>query len=108
MGEGIPFHLDRIDNRFFWEHEMAAAPPKLKRKPSDYVRDNLIVTTSGMNFTPPLLMTIQMLGIDNVLFAADWPFEVVRDSVAAIDAAPIADSDKQKLYSLNSRRVFKL
>jgi 5-carboxyvanillate decarboxylase len=108
MGEGIPFHLDRIDNRYFWEHEMAGTAPKLKRKPSDYFRDNVAVTTSGMNFTPPLLMTIQMLGIDNVLFAADYPFEKVSDSVAAIDALPIADADKAKLYSLNSRRVFAL
>jgi 5-carboxyvanillate decarboxylase len=108
MGEGIPFHLDRIDNRYYWEHEMAGTAPKLKRKPSDYVRDNIVVTTSGMNFAPPLLMTIQMLGIDNVLFAADYPFENVKDSVAAIDTLAIADSDKRKIYSLNAKRVFKL
>ena len=53
-------------------------------------------------------MTIQMLGIDNVLFAADYPFENVRESVAAIDGLNIADSDKRKIYSLNARRVFKL
>jgi 5-carboxyvanillate decarboxylase len=108
MGEGLPFHLDRIDNRYYWENEMAGVAPKLKRKPSDYVRDNVIVTTSGMNFSPPLLMTIQMVGIDNVLFAADYPFENVQDSVAAIDNLAIADSDKEKLYSRNAKRVFKL
>ena len=108
MGEGLPFHLDRIDNRYFWEHEMAGTAPKLKRKPSDYIRDNVFVTTSGMNYAPPLLMTIQMLGIDNVLFAADYPFEVVRDSVDAIDGLNIADRDKNKIYSANAKRVFKL
>jgi 2,3-dihydroxybenzoate decarboxylase len=108
MGEGLPFCLDRIDNRYFWEHEMAAIPPKLKRKPSDYIRDNIVVTTSGMNFSTPLLATIQALGIDNVLFAADYPFETVRESVDAIDNVAIADRDKEKLYSLNAKRVFKL
>jgi 5-carboxyvanillate decarboxylase len=108
MGEGLPFFLDRIDNRYFWEHEMAALPPKLKRKPSDYIRDNIVVTTSGMNFTAPLLMTIQTLGIDNVLFAADYPFERVRESVEAVDNLAIADRDKEKLYSLNAKRVFGL
>ncbi len=108
MGEGLPFFVDRIDNRYYWEHEMAGAAPMLKRKPSDYVRDNIIVTTSGMNFSPPLLMTIQTLGIDNVLFAADYPFETVRESVEAIDNLLIADRDKEKLYSLNAKRVFKL
>jgi 2,3-dihydroxybenzoate decarboxylase len=108
MGEGLPFYLDRIDNRYYWEHEMAGTAPRLKRKPSDYVRENVVVTTSGMNYAPPLLMTIQMLGIDNVLFAADYPFENVRESVAAIDGLNMADSDKRKIYSLNARRVFKL
>ena len=108
MGEGLPFHLDRIDNRYYWEHEMAGAAPMLKRKPSDYVRDNIIVTTSGMNFSPPLLMTIQMVGIDNVLFAADYPFENVQDSVAAIDNLALSDRDKEKIYSKNAKRVFKL
>ena len=108
MGEGIPFHLDRIDNRYFWEHEMAGMAPKLKRKPSDYFRDNVVVTTSGMNFAPPLRMTIEMVGIDNVLFAADWPFENVRESTAPIDALGLRDADMQKLYHLNAKRVFKL
>ncbi|HEY3916635.1 MAG TPA: amidohydrolase family protein [Stellaceae bacterium] len=108
MGEGLPFFLDRIDNRYFWEHEMAARPPQLKRKPSDYIRDNIVVTTSGMNFAAPLLMTIQTLGIDNVLFAGDYPFENVRESVDAVDRLAIADRDKEKLYSLNAMRVFRL
>jgi predicted TIM-barrel fold metal-dependent hydrolase len=108
MGEGLPFHLDRIDNRYFWEHEMAGTAPKLKRKPSGYVRDNVVLTTSGMNYSPPLLLTIQMVGIDNVLFAADYPFENVRESVAAIDGLAIADRDKEKLYHLNAKRVFAL
>jgi 2,3-dihydroxybenzoate decarboxylase len=108
MGEGLPFFVDRIDNRYFWEHDMAAVPPRLKRKPSDYIRDNIVVTTSGMNYSAPLLLTIQTLGIDNVLFAADYPFETVRESVEAIDNLLIADRDKEKLYSLNAKRVFKL
>ena len=108
MGEGLPVHLDRIDNRYVWEHEMAGRTPKLKRKPSDYLRDNLVVTTSGANYAPPLLMTMQALGVDNILFAADYPFEDVAASVAAMDAMPIADSDKRKIYSGNAKRVFKL
>jgi 2,3-dihydroxybenzoate decarboxylase len=108
MGEGLPFFIDRIDNRYFWEHDMAAVPPRLKRKPSDYIRQNIVVTTSGMNYPGPLLLTIQTLGIDNVLFAADYPFETVRESVEAVDNLALADGDKEKLYSLNAKRVFKL
>ncbi len=108
MGEGLPFLLDRIDNRYDWEHAIAGIAPKLKRKPSDYVRDNIVVSTSGMNYAPPLLMAIQVLGIDHILFAADYPFENVADCVKAIDDLALADGEKEKIYSLNAKRVFGL
>lgn len=108
MGESIPFTLDRIDNRYLWELENDGLPHTLKRLPSEYFRNNIIVTTSGMNYRLPLMMTIELLGIDNVLFAADWPFEIARDSVDAIDAMPLSAEDKAKIYHRNAKRVFKL
>src|SRR6185437_11942931 len=48
------------------------------------------------------------LGIDNLLFAADWPFEIARSAVDTVDALPISEADKQKLYADNAKRVFKL
>jgi len=108
MGEGLPFCLDRIDNRYVWENEMSGVTPKLKRRPSDYIHENVTVTTSGMNFAAPLRMTMEVLGVDNVIFAADYPFEVVRDAVEAIDALDLPEEDKEKLYHLNAKRVFAL
>jgi len=48
------------------------------------------------------------LGIDNMLFAADWPFEVARDAVDAMDQMPLSAADKAKIYHLNAKRVFAL
>jgi 2,3-dihydroxybenzoate decarboxylase len=61
-----------------------------------------------MNYTAPLQATIAAVGIDNIIFAADYPFEVVRDSVAAMDAMPLAEQDKKKIYQTNAERVFAL
>lgn len=108
MGESIPFTLDRIDNRYLWELGMDGITPTLKKLPSQYFRDNIIVTTSGMNYRLPLMLTVELLGADNVLFAGDWPFEKVRDSVDAMDAMPLSETDKAKIYHLNAKRVFAL
>jgi 5-carboxyvanillate decarboxylase len=54
------------------------------------------------------MMTIEALGADNLLFAADWPFEIARPAVDTVDALPISEADKDKLYHLNAKRVFKL
>ena len=108
MGESIPFTLDRIDNRYLWELEIGGFARTIKELPSHYFRNNIIVTTSGMNYRLPFMMTLELLGVDNLLFAADWPFEIQRDAVDAMDAMPLSDADRAKIYHLNAKRVFKL
>jgi len=58
LGEGLPYWLFRID---FMHDRMVTANryagvQKLRRKPSDYVRENIYVTTSGMAWEPPILL----------------------------------------------------
>lgn len=108
MGESIPFTLERIDNRYLWELEIGGFARAIQKLPSQYFRDNIIVTTSGMNYRLPLMMTIELLGIDNLLFAADWPFEKARDAVDAMDAMPLSEEDREKIYHRNAKRVFRL
>lgn len=70
LGEGIPFWLWRIDNR--WQKDRHTAP---KKRPSEYFRNNFLVTTSGMFDEAALLCVHRTIGADNILFAVDYPFE---------------------------------
>lgn len=108
MGEGIPFLLDRIDNRYRFETGLFARKLPLKRLPSDYFRDNFLVTTSGMNYAAPLEATIDTVGVDRVLYAIDYPFEDQPACVKAIEAMALPDADKKKICETNVRRAFKL
>ena len=108
LGEGIPYCLERIDNRYLWEYGMTGATRRLKRLPSEYVRDHIVVTTSGMNFRHPLTMAVALLGAEAVLFAADYPFEDVGAAVEAMDALPLTEAQKAMIYHGNARRVFRL
>ena len=38
-----------------------------------------------MNYRSQLMMTIEEIGIDRVLFAADWPFEPSKEAVEGIE-----------------------
>ncbi len=52
-GEGLSFLMQRIDHPFVRPHIKAADPgavPALERLPSEYLRDNMLVTTSGNYF----------------------------------------------------------
>ena len=103
MGEGIPFLLPRLDNRYTRDRG-----PKRKWMPSEYFKNHFAVTTSGMNYRSQLMMTIEEIGVDRVLFAADWPFEPSREAVEGIENAPLSAADKAKIFHTNSARVFRL
>ena len=110
LGEGLPFWLFRLD---FMHRSMVSANRypgvrPLKKKPSDYLRENVWVTTSGMQWAPAILFCQQVLGIDRVMYAMDYPYQFVPEEVKVTDELPIAEEDRRKLYQLNAERVFKL
>ena len=99
--------LERLDNRYLWETSLFGMP-RLKRLPSAYFRDHFVVTTSGMNYTAPLQLAVTSLGVDKVLFAADWPMEVMDDAVRGLERAPISRAQKRAIFDTNVRRVFRI
>ncbi|HYK62206.1 MAG TPA: amidohydrolase family protein [Bryobacteraceae bacterium] len=110
LGEGLPYWLFRID---FMHARMVAANRygsvrKLEKKPSDYLRENFYVTTSGMAWAPPILYAQSVLGVDRVMYAMDYPYQFVPEEVKVTDDLPIPDEDKCKLYQSNAGRVFGL
>jgi 2,3-dihydroxybenzoate decarboxylase len=110
LGEALPYWLFRID---FMHRAMVAANrypnvKKLNRKPSDYLKENVYITTSGMAWQPPILYCQSVLGADRVLYAMDYPYQFVPEEVKVTDDLPISDLDKKKLYQSNAERVFAL
>jgi len=110
LGEGLPFWLFRID---FMHRAMVAAKrypgvQPLKKKPSDYLKENVWVTTSGMQWAPAILFSQQVLGVDRVLYAMDYPYQFVPEEVRVTDELPISEADRKKLYQTNAEQVFRL
>jgi 2,3-dihydroxybenzoate decarboxylase len=110
LGEALPYWLFRID---FMHRAMVAANrypsvKKLERKPSDYLKENVWVTTSGMAWQPPILYAQAVLGVDRVLYAMDYPYQFVPEEVKVTDGLPISDADKKRLYQTNAESVFVL
>jgi len=103
LGEGLPFWLDRLDS-------VSARPgmPTLRRKPSEYFRDNFWITTSAMFWDPALVFCHSVLGADRILFAIDSPFASSEAGTRWLDAAPLSDADKRKIYQENAEALFSL
>jgi 5-carboxyvanillate decarboxylase len=107
MGEGIPFYLQRIDNRYLLQIKIGAVK-EMKKLPSEYFKDNFVITTSGVAQQSSLQLSYEELGADRILFAADYPYESIEEAVEFMDSAKIDDIDKHKIYHGNAERIFAL
>lgn len=110
LGEGIPYWLYRVD---FFQRSIVRTRryPNFKplaKAPSDYMRRNVWVTTSGMPFEPVILYARDVLGPERVMYAMDYPYQFVPDEVAVTDHLPLSAEHKAMLYQKNAEAVFKL
>jgi len=104
LGEALPYWMWRIDNHWL----RGPGGKRLKRKPSEYIRDNFFITTSGMCWYPALLCASLALGTDKILFACDYPMESAQETASFMASAPIAEADKEKIFYLNAEKLFGL
>lgn len=110
LGEGIPYWLFRVD--FF--HRGIVSTKRYERirplgkKPSDYMKENIYVTTSGMAWEPVIMYARSVLGADRVLYAMDYPYQFVPEEVAVTDELPVSRDELIAFYQKNAEAVFRL
>jgi 2,3-dihydroxybenzoate decarboxylase len=101
LGEGLPFLLWRIDNGL-------ARPGQKPVRFRDTFSRHFHITTSGFFSDPALLLCVQEMGIDRILFAVDYPFEANAPGPAWLARVPLCDEDKAKIASGNAKRLLKM
>jgi 5-carboxyvanillate decarboxylase len=109
-GEALPFWLFRLD----YMHKATVASKRyafmkpLQKKVSDYMRENVYITTSGMAWEPAIMFCRSVLGADRVMYAMDYPYQFVREEVVTSDNLPLTAEEKQAFFQGIAERVFKL
>ncbi|TMG76797.1 MAG: amidohydrolase [Betaproteobacteria bacterium] len=104
LGEGLPFAMHRL-NDHTWR---AAARRGLEKTPLEYLKGNLLVTTSGNWYEPAFLCALRALGADNILFAVDWPFEPNTAGIEFLKKVSISDADREKIAHGNAERILRM
>lgn len=106
MGEGLPFMLWRLDSRWAFHNHHGV---ELRRdNPSDYLRHNLYITTSGVCSAPPLLCALLALGPEHILLGTDYPFEDMNAATEFLRTAPVSEADRAKIAHANAERLLRL
>ncbi|WP_313806275.1 amidohydrolase family protein [Sphingobium sp.] len=110
LGEALPFWMYRLD----YIHGGTVRSKRydfmkpLQKPISGYLKENIWITTSGMAWSPAVRFTQDVLGMDRVLYAMDYPYQYVADEVRWMDDLPLSAGDKKRFFQSNAEAVFKL
>jgi 2,3-dihydroxybenzoate decarboxylase len=104
MGETLPIQLWRLDSRLPTSHQSVA----LKQKPSDYVRENIRITTSGVCADAALRCALDAMGVENVMFSIDYPFEDTKVATDWISTAAITEAERARVCFQNATAILRL
>lgn len=103
MGETLPYLLWRLDSRQRILGRGRGGPA-----PSELIRRNFVVTTTGVCSHAALLCALTALGYDRVLFSVDYPYEDCTVATGFIESAPINQRQLRKICYENAERVLGL
>jgi uncharacterized protein len=102
LGEGIPFMLPRI-NRM-----LPTGLTKLERPMEAYLRENLHYTFAGFNWTSTFLDLLLEVGVERIMFSADYPFASMEEARLFLDQLPVSPADKARISHGNAERLLRL
>jgi 2,3-dihydroxybenzoate decarboxylase len=104
LGETLPYFSWRIQHCF----EYNPSDKKVQRRLQDYLCENFYVSTSGIFSDQALIGAMLTIGADRILFACDYPYEVMEPAARWIERAAISEGDRKKIAAGNARRLFKI
>ncbi len=64
--------------------------------------------------TGVLMCGLDFFGVDHVLFGTDMPWDsetgyrFVRETIRSVEEMNISDKEREKIYSLNAKNLFRL
>jgi predicted TIM-barrel fold metal-dependent hydrolase len=103
----LPALAWRMDRLF---DELREEVPELRRRPSEYLREHVWVTTQPVeepDRPEQLLQVFERIGRDRLLFATDYPHWDYDDPVRAFPA-PLPAGLRERVYAGNARDLYGL
>jgi hypothetical protein len=102
LGEGLASMMSRID------HTLPAQVTKLKRPMGAYLRENLHYTFSGFNYTAPFLDLMLNVGVERIMFSADYPYASMAEARAFLEQLPVSPADRERIAHGNAERLLRM
>ena len=104
----VPFLMQRLDNEYLMRTSEA---PLLRKKPSEYMRENFYYTTQPMEYDnlEALEVTMRMMNAETqLLFASDFPHWDFNLPSTVYDLPFLSEHAKRRILGQNAEDLFQL
>lgn len=101
-GEDIPAFLERMD--YMLDQEKTG----LKKKVSDYYKDNIWYTPSGIMSELQLDYFVKLFGAEHIIWSEDYPYIQNEPLRFFLDKADLTADQKYAIARGNAEQIFKL
>jgi predicted TIM-barrel fold metal-dependent hydrolase len=118
MGELLPYCMTRLNVALTMGEELLAVQEKkatgvrplqkMEKNVISYMRNNVFVTTSGVFDQPVFECALAVLGLDNLLFSVDDPFQDNFEGIEFLNATRLSLLEKEQFAHGNAERLLKL
>lgn len=107
LGEGLPYVSQRIDFAYVRPHLKAdrGAVPPIKRNPSEYLKKNMFMATSGNYLEAAFKCAQEALGIEKIIFGSDYPYEESGECISFLEGLNLSGEERDKIYHGNATQL---
>jgi predicted TIM-barrel fold metal-dependent hydrolase len=106
MGEGLPFMLPRLERTF--GNQVMPVNTGLDRPIGEYFRENVRYTFSGFNFAPDFDTLLAQVGVERIMFSADYPYQSMAEARKFLDDLPLDEEDRHRIAHRNAETLLNL
>jgi predicted TIM-barrel fold metal-dependent hydrolase len=111
MGELLPFCFSRLNvglTMAGWLLAPEADDPPMRNSVGYYLRENVFITSSGVFDVPVFDCARAMLGLDNLMFSVDYPFQDNFAAMEFLQRCDLSVEDKERFAHRTAAKLLKL
>ena len=106
MGESLPYLLGRMDEGYDCRNVKEMG--RMAHHPSYYMKNNIMITTSGGWRPEAMHCAIEAIGAERILFANDYPHYPLEDTMRQMEDSKLSTEELDLIYHGNAERLWKI
>jgi predicted TIM-barrel fold metal-dependent hydrolase len=111
MGELLPYCFTRVNVGLTlagWLSDTGSGQPSMRHNVGYYLRNNVFITSSGVFDAPVFECARAMLGLDNLMFSVDYPFQDNFAAMEFLERCGLSTEEKEQFAHRTAERLLKL